>query len=46
MPVHVSDEVFGLIAAFLDEACVEFGKRLQSKSSDVDIPVMTSLADA
>jgi hypothetical protein len=26
-------KVFGLIAAFLDEACVEFGKRLQSKSS-------------
>merc|ERR1719238_12556 len=26
-------KVFGLIAAFMDEACVEFGKRLQSKSS-------------
>jgi hypothetical protein len=26
-------KVFGLIAAFLDEACVEFGKRLQSKST-------------
>jgi hypothetical protein len=26
-------KVFGLITAFMDEACVEFGKRLQSKSS-------------
>jgi hypothetical protein len=26
-------KVFGLIAAFMDEACVEFGKRLQSKST-------------